>query len=219
MLDRIGRLDEGMFMYYEDLDLCFRAGRAGWKVCYLPDARVVHLGGATSRRTFGPMLVASGRSSFYFFRKHYGDGAVRLLRLITLPEMALRSALWGTLVLFSGRRRAEARERLCAYRTILWRPASALTPAGLRLPPLSQERERGNTSPPSRHPPCRSRGSRPLPSYKKGGENTRKRDSAQGAPPETLTAGAQQKHSYAGDTNLGATTERQGCGAPSPRGA
>ena len=121
MLDRIGLLDEGMFMYYEDLDLCFRAGRAGWKVCYVPDAQVIHLGGATSRRAFGPMLIASGRSSFYFFRKHYGDGAVRLLRLITLPEMALRSALWGTLALFSRRQRAEARERLCAYRTILWR--------------------------------------------------------------------------------------------------
>jgi hypothetical protein len=67
------------------------------------------------------MLVASGRSSFYFFRKHYGDGAVRLLRLITLPEMALRSALWGALALLSLRRRAEARERLGAYRTILWR--------------------------------------------------------------------------------------------------
>lgn len=121
MLDWIDLLDEGMFMYYEDLDLCFRARQAGWKICYVPDAQVIHLGGATSRRAFGPMLVASGRSSFYFFRKHYGDGAVRLLRLITLPEMALRSALWGTLAIFSLRRRAEARERLRAYRTILWR--------------------------------------------------------------------------------------------------
>ena len=121
MLDRIGLLDEGMFMYYEDLDLCLRARRAGWKVCYLPDAQAVHLGGATSRGVFGPMLVASGRSSFYFFRKHYGDGAVRLLRLLTLPEMALRSAIWGALAIFSPRRRAEARERLRAYRTILWR--------------------------------------------------------------------------------------------------
>lgn len=121
MLDRVGLLDEGMFMYYEDLDLCLRARRAGWKVCYLPDAQAVHLGGGASRRAFGPMLVASGRSSFYFFRKHYGDGAVRLLRLITLPEMALRSALWGALAVLSLRRRAEARQRLCAYRTILWR--------------------------------------------------------------------------------------------------
>jgi len=120
-LDRIGPLDEGMFMYYEDLDLCLRARQAGWKVCYLPDAQAVHLGGATSRGAFSPMLIASGRSSFYFFRKHYGEGAVRLLRLLTLPEMALRSALWGGLALLSRRRRAEARERLRAYRTILWR--------------------------------------------------------------------------------------------------
>ena len=121
MLDRVGLLDEGMFMYYEDLDLCFRARRAGWKVCYVPAGKAVHLGGGTSRHVFGPMLIASGRSSFYFFRKHYGDGAVRLLRLVTLAEMALRSALWGMLGVFSSRRRREARERLRAYRTILWR--------------------------------------------------------------------------------------------------
>lgn len=121
MLNRIGLLDEGMFMYYEDLDLCLRARRAGWRVCYLPSARVVHLGGGTSRGVFGPMLVASGSSSFYFYRKHYGVGAVRFLRLITLPEMAIRSLLWCALGLVWPGRRPEAIERIRAYRTILWR--------------------------------------------------------------------------------------------------
>ncbi len=133
MLEQIGYLDEGMFMYYEDLDICFRARRSGWKVSYVPGGQVIHLGGRTSQVKFGPMLIASVRSSFYFFRKHYGEGAVSLLRLVTLPEMALRSSIWGALAMISPRRRKEAFERLRSYRTILlrtlrdrnyWRPAS-----------------------------------------------------------------------------------------------
>jgi GT2 family glycosyltransferase len=123
-LDGIGLLDEGIFMYYEDLDLCHRARRAGWKVCYAPEGEVVHLGMGSSRRVFGPMLVASTRSSFYYFRKHHGEGALRLLRLVTLPEMAIRSALWIAVGLISPRRRRETRERVRAYGTILRRTLS-----------------------------------------------------------------------------------------------
>lgn len=38
----IGILDERFFMYYEDMDLCRRAWKQGWRVLYVPDARVVH---------------------------------------------------------------------------------------------------------------------------------------------------------------------------------
>ncbi len=38
----IGLLDEGFFLYFEEVEYCFRAGRAGWAVAYVPTARVVH---------------------------------------------------------------------------------------------------------------------------------------------------------------------------------
>jgi len=41
-LDQVGLLDEGFFMYYEDLDLCRRLGQAGWEVRYTPAVTVVH---------------------------------------------------------------------------------------------------------------------------------------------------------------------------------
>lgn len=41
-LDAVGLLDEGFFMYYEDVDLCFRLWQAGWKVCYNPQVVVQH---------------------------------------------------------------------------------------------------------------------------------------------------------------------------------
>jgi GT2 family glycosyltransferase len=41
----VGLLDEGYFLYYEEVDLCLRCARAGWEVWYEPASRVVHLVG------------------------------------------------------------------------------------------------------------------------------------------------------------------------------
>ncbi|ACL66304.1 glycosyl transferase family 2 [Anaeromyxobacter dehalogenans 2CP-1] len=48
MLDEIGLLDEGLFTYFDDLDLCLRARRAGWETWFVPESRVIHLEGASS---------------------------------------------------------------------------------------------------------------------------------------------------------------------------
>lgn len=48
MLEQIGLLDEGLFTYFDDVDLCLRAHRAGWETWYVPESRVVHLEGASS---------------------------------------------------------------------------------------------------------------------------------------------------------------------------
>ena len=42
MLEQIGLLDEGFFLYFEDADLCIRARRAGFRVLYVPQATAVH---------------------------------------------------------------------------------------------------------------------------------------------------------------------------------
>jgi N-acetylglucosaminyl-diphospho-decaprenol L-rhamnosyltransferase len=48
MLEEIGLLDEGLYTYFDDIDLCLRARRAGWESWYVPESRVVHLEGAAT---------------------------------------------------------------------------------------------------------------------------------------------------------------------------
>lgn len=48
VFDTIGLLDEAYFMYFEEVDFCLRANRAGWPCWYVPDSRVVHLVGQAS---------------------------------------------------------------------------------------------------------------------------------------------------------------------------
>ena len=45
MLDQIGLLDEGLFTYFDDIDIGLRARRAGWETWYVPESRIIHLEG------------------------------------------------------------------------------------------------------------------------------------------------------------------------------
>lgn len=53
VVDEVGLLDEGYFMYFEDVDYCRRVRDAGWTILYWPDACVVHLLGSSSHLTAG----------------------------------------------------------------------------------------------------------------------------------------------------------------------
>ena len=116
-----GFLDPNIFMCFEDLDLCMRLREKGWSVVYLPSSRVVHHDGQSIRKNLGEMLVVSQHSLFYLFEKHFGKGRLHALRLLTVIEMLLRSALWILPASLSSRHRNEGRHRLRAYRKILRR--------------------------------------------------------------------------------------------------
>jgi N-acetylglucosaminyl-diphospho-decaprenol L-rhamnosyltransferase len=64
--DELGGFDEAYFMYAEDIDLCWRAKQAGWKVKYVPVATVTHLQGASTNLHPYRMLAAHHRSAYRF---------------------------------------------------------------------------------------------------------------------------------------------------------
>jgi len=81
--EAVGPLDERFFMYSEETDWCFRARERGWTICYYPEARVVHLGGASTRLSGTAMKAQLYRSKLLFFQKHYGrDRSRQLARLL-----------------------------------------------------------------------------------------------------------------------------------------
>lgn len=76
LLETVGLLDEGYFLYYEEVDLCLRAARAGWECWHEPRSRVVHLEGQSTRAEFrGAMRRLPGyvlESRRRFFVKNHG---------------------------------------------------------------------------------------------------------------------------------------------------
>jgi hypothetical protein len=71
MLDELGGFDEGFFLYGEDIDLCYRAARAGWERWYVPEAVVEHEHQAvTDRRFLTRRTLWHWRGILRFVRKH-----------------------------------------------------------------------------------------------------------------------------------------------------
>ena len=48
LLEEIGLLDEGLYTYFDDVDICLRGRRAGWETWYVVESEVIHLGGAST---------------------------------------------------------------------------------------------------------------------------------------------------------------------------
>ncbi len=77
VFDSIGLLDENYFMYFEEVDFCLQAQKAGWSCWYVPKSRVVHLVGQSSGVT-DTKRPAKRRPQYWFnsrrqyFLKNHG---------------------------------------------------------------------------------------------------------------------------------------------------
>ena len=93
--EAVGGFDERYFMYAEDVDLCWRWGRAGWRVAYEPDARVVHAGAVSTNQAPYRMILEHHRSLWRFACRST-TGARRALLPAVAAGLALRTGLaWG----------------------------------------------------------------------------------------------------------------------------
>lgn len=71
MLDELGGFDDGYRLYGEDIDLSYRAAKAGWERWFVPQATVNHSHAAvTDRRFFTRQTIWHWRSIARFVRKH-----------------------------------------------------------------------------------------------------------------------------------------------------
>ena len=78
-LDEIGGWDERYFMYVEDLDLCWRLRRAGYRIAYESAGEIEHVQGASTRRHPYRMLIEHHRSAWRFARRRFTGARVVLL--------------------------------------------------------------------------------------------------------------------------------------------
>jgi GT2 family glycosyltransferase len=77
VFDRLGGLDEGFFMYNEDVDFCRRVHDAGFRVVYNPEVAVMHHIGGSTRTLPSRMVIERHRSIWRYYRKHMRGGRAR----------------------------------------------------------------------------------------------------------------------------------------------
>jgi GT2 family glycosyltransferase len=115
---QVGPLDEGFFMYFEELDWCRRCQAAGWEIHYLPTAEIIHREGKSSEQVATARAIRFQRSKIRYYRKYFGAGWSLVIRLFLLGTFAVQLGE-ETLKWLIGHKRALRRERISSYWQVL----------------------------------------------------------------------------------------------------
>ncbi len=116
--EQIGPLDEGFFMYSEELDWCRRARAAGWRVVYDPAAEIIHYEGQSSQQVVARRDIAFFSSRVRYTRKYHGAFWAELLRMWLLATFGFQWLREGLKWLLGHKRELRA-QRMAAYRQVL----------------------------------------------------------------------------------------------------
>ena len=96
--EKLGGFDEQFFMYGEDLDLCYRVQKAGYKVFYVHTTQVIHYKGESTKRSSMDETKIFYNAMHLFVKKHFSSSF--------LVELILRSAIgFRKLFAFLGKRK------------------------------------------------------------------------------------------------------------------
>ncbi|MFF2052780.1 glycosyltransferase family 2 protein [Leifsonia sp. NPDC058194] len=91
--DGVAGFDTGFFMYFEDVDLGYRLGKAGYRNVYQPAAVVTHTGAHSTRSNQAAMVAAHHDSARRFLRKKYSGWQLAPVRWVLGVGLAARSWL------------------------------------------------------------------------------------------------------------------------------
>jgi len=132
VLDLLGGFDERFFFYLEETDFCLRAGKEGYRVVFLPGAKLIHLQGKTVGRSWVRGRIEYSISLYKFVRKYHTGayyGAFIFVKVIKALLFLLASSLLPFL-LFS----KSIRRRYRYYARLLdWHFRGFPESGGLRL--------------------------------------------------------------------------------------
>ena len=113
-LESVGGFDEAFFMYSEELDWCKRIKSAGWKIVYLPEAKVIHHVGKSSEQAVAARHIHFQTSKVRYFRKHHGGFVASVLRVFVLAMYLWQIGLESLKALI-GHKRDMRRQRIGVY--------------------------------------------------------------------------------------------------------
>ena len=89
----VGGFDTAYFMFLEDVDLCFRLKRLGWRSLYVPEATVLHLGGHSTKNRMADMVRVHHESAQRFLFRLYDKPRYWPLRQVLWLGLKLRSLI------------------------------------------------------------------------------------------------------------------------------
>jgi hypothetical protein len=87
VIQQTGMFDPDFFMYGEEVDWQWRIHKAGWKICCVPEAHVVHLAGKSTTQVKAQSMINLWKSRLRLFQKHYPAWKEALARRLVAAGM------------------------------------------------------------------------------------------------------------------------------------
>jgi GT2 family glycosyltransferase len=97
VLDEVGLLDEGYFIFMEEMDLCRRIRARGHQIYYFPDAVITHLGGKSRRQNPKGMILIIQKSLIWYFTKFEGARRTSHFKIFYKP-LFLAEIVYGLFI-------------------------------------------------------------------------------------------------------------------------
>jgi GT2 family glycosyltransferase len=130
VLDDVGLMPEDYFFFLEETDWCFRIAGAGWQIVHVPDAHVIHIFGASTKKKMpAETRIEYHRSLYHFFRKNRGAGSALAIQALRIFKGTLYAVVGLLLAPFSARQRDRWRQNL---RVLSWHLRGQPADEGLR---------------------------------------------------------------------------------------
>jgi len=92
VMEEVGLLDEKFFMYWEDADLCLRIKKKGWLIFCVPEARVIHYEGkSTKRKSRSRLIIEFNKSAYRYYRKHHIKSFFEFMNFVAIVGISVRT--------------------------------------------------------------------------------------------------------------------------------
>jgi GT2 family glycosyltransferase len=95
LLQKLGGFDEQFFYQFEEVDLCRRVWKSGFRIRFTPAVSITHLGGQSVGRFPLRFAIEVCRNGYRYFFKHYGARGARQYRWMLLTKMRIRQVGYG----------------------------------------------------------------------------------------------------------------------------
>ncbi len=112
VLEQVGLLDEDFYIYWEDFDFCTRVQDAGWQIVYVPQAKAVHYGGASSANAPVRFMIETERACLHYWRKHHAAPGVLHIGSVIFMRHFLRLIFRSVTFAIKPAARADARGKI-----------------------------------------------------------------------------------------------------------
>jgi len=116
ILNEVGPFSENFYMYYDEVDLCFRIKKSGRQIWYFPDIEIFHYQGKSSGPVYVHMIYESSKSLIIYYKKNKGMFKANVLKLIISIVLASKLIFLGVIgiALYSAEERKIKRAKAIA---------------------------------------------------------------------------------------------------------